>query len=84
MFGRRLVLEWAQPEQTQDVEILRLKEEQLAGISYFCIISWLKNLNFTYSFTIYLGPSSKRLKKSKIIEDLGGGDEFNKMDVTDN
>jgi hypothetical protein len=39
LFGRRLVLEWAQPEQTQDVEILRLKEEQLAGISYFCIIS---------------------------------------------
>ena len=59
MFGRRLVLEWAEPEQTQDVEILRLKEEQLAG------------------------PSSKRLKKSKIIEDLGGDDDF-KMDINDN
>jgi hypothetical protein len=30
-FGRRLVLEWAQPEQTQDVEILRMKEEQISG-----------------------------------------------------
>jgi len=24
-------LEWAQPEQSQDVEILRMKEEQLSG-----------------------------------------------------
>ena len=31
LFGRRLVLEWAEPEQTQDVELLRMKEEQLAG-----------------------------------------------------
>lgn len=31
LFGRRLVLEWASVEQTQDVEILRLKEAQLSG-----------------------------------------------------
>jgi len=31
LFGRRLVLEWSAPEQTQDVEILRLKEAQLSG-----------------------------------------------------
>ena len=49
LFGRRLVLEWAAPEQNQDVEVLRMREEQLAG------------------------PSNKRLRKSKLIEDLGGG-----------
>ena len=31
LFGRRLVLEWAEPEQTQDVEVLRMREEQLSG-----------------------------------------------------
>jgi len=31
LFGRRLVLEWAEPEQSQDVEILRLREEALNG-----------------------------------------------------
>ncbi len=31
LFGRRLVLEWAEPEQTQDVEVLRMREEQLTG-----------------------------------------------------
>lgn len=30
-FGRRLVLEWAEPEQSQDVEILRHREETLSG-----------------------------------------------------
>ena len=60
MFGRRLVLEWAAAEQTQDVEVLRLKEEQLAG------------------------PSNKRIKKSKIIEDLGGENlDYERMDVND-
>lgn len=31
LFGRRLVLEWAQPEQNQDVELLRQKESQISG-----------------------------------------------------
>lgn len=31
LFGRRLVLEWAEPEQAQDVEILRQKEEAISG-----------------------------------------------------
>ena len=60
LFGRRLVLEWAEPEQTQDVEILRMKEEQIAG------------------------SKSKKLKKSKILDDLGGGEETyngDKMDI---
>ena len=41
------MLEWAEPEQTQDVELLRMKEDQLAG------------------------PRQKRLKQSKILDDLG-------------
>lgn len=58
-FGRRLVLEWAEPEQSQDVEILRHREETLSG------------------------PVAKRLKKSKILSDLGGNDDFDgKMDHT--
>ena len=60
LFGRRLVLEWAEPEQTQDVEILRMKEEQIAG------------------------SKAKKLKKSKILDDLGGGEETyngDKMDI---
>jgi hypothetical protein len=52
-----LVLEWAEPEQTQDVEILRAREEALSG------------------------SLSKRLKKSKIIEDLENGVQENRMDT---
>jgi len=52
LFGRRLVLEWAAVEQTQDVELLRMKEAQISG------------------------PVSKRLKKSKILSDLGGDDDM--------
>jgi hypothetical protein len=37
LFGRRLVLEWAEPEQTQDVEILRAREEILSGNLLFFI-----------------------------------------------
>ncbi|CAF0804860.1 unnamed protein product [Brachionus calyciflorus] len=57
LFGRRLVLEWAEPEQSQDVEILRQKEEQLSG------------------------SRAKRLKKSKILDDLGREEEDLRMDV---
>ncbi|RNA26777.1 putative RNA-binding 19 [Brachionus plicatilis] len=56
-FGRRLVLEWAEPEQSQDVEILRQKEEQLSG------------------------SKNKRLKKSKILDDLGREEDDLRMDV---
>lgn len=52
LFGRRLVLEWAEAEKTQDVEVLRMKEAQLQG------------------------PSNKKLKKSRILDDLGKKDEF--------
>jgi multiple RNA-binding domain-containing protein 1 len=31
LFGRRLVLEWTTAEQTQDVELLRMKEAQISG-----------------------------------------------------
>lgn len=59
LFGRRLVIEWAEPEKPQDVEVLRQKEEQLNT------------------------PMSKRLKKSKILDDLQGEGNFDtKMDHT--
>lgn len=50
-------MEWAEPEQTQDVEVLRMKEEQLSG------------------------SRSKRLKKSKILDDLGREEDDGKMDM---
>jgi multiple RNA-binding domain-containing protein 1 len=53
LFGRRLVLEYAEPEKSQDVEVLRMREEQMMG-----------------------GPTkAKKLKKSQLLEDLGGKDE---------
>ena len=75
-------MEWAEPEQSQDVEVLRQKEEQLNGF-YLSLLNLKTQIEIIKFFSLFIAPISKRLKKSKIIEDLGRDDMFDgKMDHT--
>jgi hypothetical protein len=80
LFGRRLVLEWAEPEQTQDVEILRHKEEILSGKLLFVFQKLLSLFYFNCINCVLKGAGSRNLKRSRVLEDLENSIET-KMDT---
>jgi len=65
LFGRRLVLEWAEPEQSQDVEILRQREEALNGTEF---IVFFECFPF-FLFSIYVNILSTDLKAAQKVKD---------------
>ncbi len=67
LFGRRLVLEWAEPEQSQDVEILRQKEELLSGkVGWFDLTG--RGLNL---IAVFFLPCRSCCQAIKEIKDSG-------------